>query len=99
MVKILPSNAGVWVPSLLREQRIIGVSGGLYKIKTADGETVLCVSSNGTIRFAPHITGDYAGFCAEHDIKVATGGVCIFTSEDGTTWSCKEWGVKAFKQI
>ena len=64
-----------------------------------DGETVLCVSSNGTIRFAPHITGDYAGFCAEHDIKVATGGVCIFTSEDGTTWSCKEWGVKAFKQI
>ena len=64
-----------------------------------DGETVLCVSSNGTIRFAPHITGDYAGFCAEHDIKVATGGVCIFTSEDGSTWTCKEWGVKAFKHI
>lgn len=65
----------------------------------ADGETLLCVSSNGTIRFAPHITGDYAAFCAEHDIKVATGGVCIFTSEDGTTWTCKEWGVKAFKKI
>ena len=48
---------------------------------------------------APVITGDYAGFCAEHDIKVATGGVCIFTSEDGTTWTCTEWGTKAFKKI
>lgn len=64
-----------------------------------DGETLLCVSSNGTIRFAPHITGDYAGFCAEHDIKVATGGVCIFTCENGNTWTCREWGVKAFKKI
>ena len=64
-----------------------------------EGEVLLCVSSNGTIRFAPHITGDYAGFCAEHDIKVATGGVCIFTSEDGSTWTCREWGVKAFKKI
>ncbi len=64
-----------------------------------EGEVLLCVSSNGTIRFAPHITGDYAGFCAAHDIKVATGGVCIFTSEDGSTWQCREWGVKAFKQV
>lgn len=63
----------------------------------AEGETLLCVSSNGVIRFAPHITGDYAGFCAEHDIKVPTGGVCIFTCEDGT-WHCSEWGVKAFKK-
>ncbi|MBE6417568.1 MAG: histidine phosphatase family protein [Akkermansiaceae bacterium] len=65
----------------------------------ADGETLLCVSSNGTIRFAPYITGDYTAFCAEHDIKVATGGVCIFTSADGNTWTCQEWGVKAFKKI
>lgn len=64
-----------------------------------DGEALLCVSSNGTIRFAPVITGDYAGFCAENDIKVATGGVCIFTSEDGSTWTCQEWGVKAFKLV
>lgn len=63
-----------------------------------EGEVLLCVSSNGTIRFAPCITGDYAGFCATHDIKVPTGGVCIFTSEDGKTWQCREWGVKAFKQ-
>lgn len=64
-----------------------------------DGEVLLCVSSNGTIRFSPHITGDYARFCATHDIKVPTGGVCIFTSEDGITWNCQEWGTKAFKLI
>lgn len=64
-----------------------------------EGDIMLCVSSNGTIRFAPVITGDYAAFCAEYDIKVATGGVCIFTSEDGITWTCQEWGTKAFKKI
>lgn len=64
-----------------------------------DGEALLCVSSNGTIRFAPHITGDYAGFCARHDIKVPTGGVCIFTAQPGEAWQCSEWGVKAFKKI
>ena len=66
--------------------------------EVAEGETLLCVSSNGTIRFAPSITGDYAGFCATHDIKVATGGVCIFTN-DGSGWQCREWGVKAFKKL
>lgn len=64
-----------------------------------EGEILLCVSSNGTIRFAPCITGDYAGFCATHDIKVPTGGVCIFTSDVGSGWICREWGVKAFKLI
>lgn len=64
-----------------------------------EGETLLCVSSNGTIRFAPCITGDEKAFQATHDIKVPTGGVCIFTSEDGHSWHCQEWGVKAFKHI
>ncbi len=64
----------------------------------AEGEVLLCVSSNGTIRFAPHITGDYAAFCAQYDIKVATGALSIFTSEDGgASWQCQEWGVKAHK--
>lgn len=66
--------------------------------EVAEGETVLCVSSNGTIRFAPHITGDYAAFCADHDIKVPTGGVCIFVN-DGGGWRATEWGVKAFKKV
>ncbi len=65
----------------------------------AEDECVLCVSSNGTIRFAPVITGDYAGFCATHDIKVPTGGVCVFTSDNGGPWVCREWGVKAFKLV
>ncbi len=64
-----------------------------------EGETLLCVSSNGTIRFAPCITGDYEGFCATHDLKVPTGGVCIFTCGEAGTWNCREWGVKAFKFI
>ena len=63
-----------------------------------DGETVLAVSSNGVIRFAPHITADYDAFCAEHDIKVATGGVCILVFENGA-WTAKEWNVKAFKFV
>ncbi len=63
----------------------------------AEDEILLCVSSNGIIRFAPVITGDYDAFCAVHDIKVPTGGVCIFTSEDHAPWLCDVWGVKAFK--
>lgn len=63
-----------------------------------DGETVLAVSSNGVIRFAPHITGDYDAFCATHDIKVATGGVCVMRCENGV-WTAKEWNVKAFKFV
>lgn len=64
----------------------------------ADGETVLAVSSNGIIRFAPYITGNYTDFCATHDIKVATGAVCIF-EYNGTDWVCSEWNTKAFKAV
>lgn len=64
-----------------------------------EGECVLCVSSNGTIRFAPVLTGQEELFYQEHDIKVATGGLCIFTSEDGLTWQCLEWGSKAYKLV
>ena len=65
----------------------------------AENETLLCVSSNGIIRFAPVITGDCDAFYAEHDIKVPTGGVCIFTSENYGPWHCEVWGVKAFKNV
>ncbi len=61
-------------------------------------KTVLLVSSNGTIRFAPYITGDFEKFSNEFDIKVTTGGVCIFEKEEtDENWKCKDWNIKAYK--
>lgn len=62
-------------------------------------QTVLLVTSNGILRFAPYITGDFKQFSQEHDIKVATGGVCIFEKEKGNLfWSCTAWNQKPYKQ-
>ncbi len=59
------------------------------------GKTVMIVSSNGIIRFAPHLTGNFAKFAEEFNIKVGTGGVCILEKEDDdAVWTVKEWGVK-----
>lgn len=69
-----------------------------YAKEIKDGETVLLVSSNGVIRFAPYILGDYEGFCKDHDIKVATGAVCVLEFDNGK-WSCSEWNTKAFKFV
>lgn len=64
----------------------------------SEGETVLIVSSNGVIRFAPYLTGDFNKFITEFDIKVATGGVSIFEKEnDDSPWECTEWNTKAYK--
>lgn len=87
----VPAGWQVDVPGIIRSWQQLAD-------EVAEGETLLCVSSNGVIRFAPHITGDYAAFCAEHDIKVPTGGVCIFTCGEDGAWRCTEWGVKAFKK-
>lgn len=58
-------------------------------------KNVLVVSSNGIIRFAPHLTGDFKKFSEEHDIKVSTGGVCILEKNDTDKhWVVKEWGIK-----
>ena len=88
---VVPPDWKVDVPRIIRNWQQLADD-------IREGETLLCVSSNGTIRFAPHITGDYAGFCATHDIKVPTGGVCIFINE-GQGWHATEWGVKAFKKV
>lgn len=61
-------------------------------------QTVLIVSSNGIIRFAPYITGDFEQFAQNFDIKVATGGVCIFEKEDNDLfWKCVGWNIKPYK--
>lgn len=59
------------------------------------GKTVMVVSSNGIIRFAPHLTGNFQKFSEEFNIKVGTGSVCVLEKEDGDKyWTVKEWGVK-----
>lgn len=62
------------------------------------GRTVLIVSSNGVIRFAPHLTGDFKKFSEEFNIKVTTGGLCIFEKEASEpNWRCIDWNVKCKK--
>ena len=59
------------------------------------GKNVLVVSSNGIIRFAPHLTGNFKKFAESFDIKVGTGGVCVLEKEDGDKhWTVASWGVK-----
>ncbi|MCY7296694.1 histidine phosphatase family protein [Alteromonas sp. a30] len=67
---------------------------------THKDQTTLLVSSNGTMRFAPVITGDFDGFVQRHDIKVATGGVCLFEKdEDDMHWRCTGWALKPSKLL
>jgi probable phosphoglycerate mutase len=58
-----------------------------------DNETVLVVTSNGIARFAPHITGDFEGFRADHNIKLSTGALGIL-KHAGLQWSVEEWNVR-----
>lgn len=57
---------------------------GEKAFKNFHNETILIVSSNGIIRFAPYLTGNFAEFTKEHDIKVGTGNVCIFEKKTPT---------------
>lgn len=58
-----------------------------------DNETVLVVTSNGIARFAPYLTGDFEGFCAEHSIKLSTGSLGVLKHENGAWW-CESWNIK-----
>lgn len=66
------------------------------------GKNIMIVSSNGVIRFAPYLTGDFKSFSQEHDTKVGTGCICIFEKESGDkNWKCTAWNLKPkdwFKQ-
>jgi probable phosphoglycerate mutase len=60
------------------------------------GATVLLCTSNGMIRFAPHLLPiDYETFCDEHPLKVATGSLSLFR-RDATGWRCVAWNVKPY---
>ncbi len=63
-------------------------------------KNTLIVSSNGIIRFAPYITGDFTGFTATHNIKVAPGALCIFEYNTArNTWHCTHWNVKCYNEV
>ncbi len=63
-------------------------------------KTVLVVSSNGIIRFAPYLTGDFKKFSDEFDIKVGTGGVCILEKDDDEAhWRVTDWGIKPKEKL
>lgn len=58
-----------------------------------DEETILVVTSNGIARFAPYITGDFEGFRAAHNIKLATGALGIL-KHDGERWHVTGWNIR-----
>jgi probable phosphoglycerate mutase len=55
-----------------------------------DNETALICTSNGIIRFAPHILDNAEDFANHHNLKVATGSISIFKTVENV-WKCVEW--------
>lgn len=74
---------------------IIGdwLSFGDYAKYHFKDQSVLLVTSNGTARFAPHLTGDYERFKKRHDIKLKTGAYGILRY-DGAKWVVDAWNVR-----
>ncbi|QQG35917.1 MAG: histidine phosphatase family protein [Micavibrio aeruginosavorus] len=66
-------------------------SGSL--VEKQPGKTILVVTSNGTARFAPHITGSYESFSARFSLKLATGAYGIINHDD-KTWQGICWNVR-----
>lgn len=68
--------------------------------KEHQGENILLVTSNGIARFAPHLTADFNKFAEENELKIATGGLCIFEKEEGDVhWTCTDWNVRPDKLV
>lgn len=61
--------------------------------------TVMLVSSNGIMRFSPHLlTEDFSQFSKNHNLKICTGGICIFErKENEKNWKCTGWNIKPYK--
>lgn len=57
-----------------------------------DGKTVIVVSSNGVMRFVPHMTGDFENFAKNNKIKVKTGAVCyLHKDKTDANWTIDGW--------
>lgn len=66
---------------------------GKFVAKTYTGRIVMVVTSNGTARFAPHITGDFERFRSCFPLKLSTGAYGLMR-HDGTGWSVDSWNRK-----
>ncbi|MBI2785536.1 MAG: phosphoglycerate mutase family protein [Legionella longbeachae] len=59
------------------------------------GKICLVITSNGIARFSPYLTGDFANFSSQYNIKIATGALCLFEhNEASNVWKCNAWNVK-----
>ena len=57
-------------------------------------KNILIVSSNGIIRFFPHLTKSYKECYEKYGTKLKTGGITIFEKEENSKfWTCSAWGV------
>ena len=66
--------------------------------KSYANKTAMLVSSNGIMRFSPYLTGDFLQFSEQYDLKVSTGGICIFEREKNEKkWKCTGWNIKPYK--
>lgn len=74
---------------------IIGdwLSFGDYAKYHFKNQNILLVTSNGTARFAPHLTGDFIRFQKNNDIKLKTGAYGII-AYDGNKWVIEAWNVR-----
>jgi probable phosphoglycerate mutase len=63
------------------------------------GETVLVVSSNGIIRFAPYILepDNLELFRKTHNLKVTTAGISIFVQKNNS-WNITDWNIKPIEE-
>ena len=66
-----------------------------FAAQIVDSQTgcVLVVTSNGTARFAPHITGDFDSFRKTYPLKLSTGCAGVFEYENGR-WIARGWNLK-----
>lgn len=68
------------------------VAFGARMVREFSGRNILVVTSNGTARFAPHLTGDFEGFRAKNKIKLATGALCLLRHE--SQWEIEGWNIR-----
>lgn len=69
------------------------VDFGIFVVKNYSDRTIMVVTSNGTARFAPHMTGDFEAFRAHFPLKLSTGAYGIM-KHDGIRWAVESWNQK-----